>query len=219
MLLELLELLVPMSPDIVNIGGVTELGLYMLLPLYKISIFVFSTFDDGTVNVASPFCRFPVPSLLTPACMPAIFDPRGMIISKRTLPVGVGAVSPIMVGVRSLTFAVMVTSFMLLEIDDEIRATVLGPFMDIITQTLSRELGGGTPRRWHAEFDLPAYLREKKTSWAGFSTLGFFSDAATEAADRSTVQSKRAAIKVVISSSISAGSSSVRPISSRSSNR
>ena len=28
----LLVLLVPMSPAIVNIGGVTELGLYMLLP-------------------------------------------------------------------------------------------------------------------------------------------------------------------------------------------
>jgi hypothetical protein len=46
--------LVPMTPAIVNIGGVNVLGLYMLLPLYKISIFMLSTFDAGAFNTASP---------------------------------------------------------------------------------------------------------------------------------------------------------------------
>jgi hypothetical protein len=43
-----------MTPAIVSIGGVKVLGLYMLLPSYKLSIFMLSTCEAGAFNTASP---------------------------------------------------------------------------------------------------------------------------------------------------------------------
>ena len=64
---------------------------------------------------------------------PLLVIRRGMIISKTTLPVGVPMLMPRM-GVAS-TWAISVTLFMSLEIDDDTRLTVVVSFMLVIAGT------------------------------------------------------------------------------------